>query len=79
MLFTSLCLHNIYAYNLAVVGASGRLGRELVYQSIKDYNYQVLGLTSKPYCIYELLGFLICTFLYFFLFILFKRYECKYN
>lgn len=52
MLFTSLCLHNIYAYNLAVVGASGRLGRELVYQATNDKNLSVIGYTTKPDKVY---------------------------
>jgi hypothetical protein len=42
------------SYNLAIVGASGGLGRELVYQSITNYNnVNVIGFTSKPYKLYE--------------------------
>ena len=40
-------------HNVAIVGSSGDLGRELVYQSIKNKNLNVLGLTSKPYIFYE--------------------------
>jgi len=40
-------------FKVAVVGASGNLGRELVYQSITDHNWNVLGLTSKPNIFYE--------------------------
>jgi len=36
------------AYNLCVVGASGGLGRELVYQGSLDRNKTVLALTSQP-------------------------------
>lgn len=37
------------SYNLCVVGASGGLGKELIYQAITERNLKVLGLTSKPY------------------------------
>ena len=42
-----------YAYDIAIVGASGRLGRELVYQSTKNMNKKVIGYTSNPHYIYE--------------------------
>ena len=48
-----ILLNIVESFNVCVVGANGGLGRELVYQSIKNYNYQVLGLTSTPYYIYE--------------------------
>lgn len=35
------------AFNICVVGPSSDLGKELVYQSIKNQNYTVLGLTSN--------------------------------
>jgi|TARA_B100000524_G_scaffold332508_1_gene219756 hypothetical protein len=52
-IITFILLNIVDCFNVCIVGANGGLGRELVYQSIKNYNYQVLGLTSKPYCIYE--------------------------
>jgi len=48
-----ILLNIVDSFNVCIVGANGGLGRELVYQSIKDYNYQVLGLTSRPYYICE--------------------------
>ncbi len=41
------------AFDLCVVGASSGLGRELIYQSIKDRNKKVLGLSGIPYPICE--------------------------
>ena len=32
---------------MCVIGASSRLGRELIYQGIKEQNLKILGLTSK--------------------------------
>ena len=43
-----LLIRNTFGFNLAIVGASGGLGRELVYQATNDRNLTVLGLTSKP-------------------------------
>ena len=40
-------------FDLCVVGASSGLGRELIYQSIKERNKNVLGLSNIPYPIYE--------------------------
>ena len=48
-----LLIRNTFGFNLAIVGASGGLGRELVYQATNDRNLTVLGLTSKPSLIYE--------------------------
>ena len=48
-----ILLNIVDSFNVCIVGANGGLGRELVYQSIKDYNYQVLGLTSRPQYIFE--------------------------
>ena len=48
-----LLIRNTFGFNLAIVGASGGLGRELVYQATNDMNLTVLGLTSKPSLIYE--------------------------
>jgi hypothetical protein len=45
--------YTCYAYDIAIVGASGRLGRELVYQSTKNMNKKVIGYTSNPHYIYE--------------------------
>ena len=52
-IITFILLNMVDCFNVCIVGANGGLGRELVYQSIKNYNYQVLGLTSNPYHIYE--------------------------
>lgn len=48
-----ILLNIVDSFNVCIVGANGGLGRELVYQSIKTYDCQVLGLTSKPYYFYE--------------------------
>ena len=48
-----LLIRNTFGFNLAIVGASGGLGRELVYQATNDMNLTVLGLTSKPSLIYQ--------------------------
>lgn len=40
-------------FDIAVVGASGNLGKELVYQSIVNYDKNVLGLTSKNNAFYK--------------------------
>ena len=40
-------LSMVNAFNICVVGPSSDLGKELVYQSIKNQNYTVLGLTSN--------------------------------
>ena len=41
-------LSNINAYfDVCVVGASSGLGKELVYQSLYNYNLKVLALTSN--------------------------------
>ena len=42
-----------FAYDVAVVGASGNLGRELVYQAVTDYDANVLALTSQPHKFYK--------------------------
>lgn len=41
----------VYAYDIGIVGANGRLGRELVYQATS--NHKVIGYTSKPNYILE--------------------------
>ena len=38
MLLYFFLLYTTYSYDIAIVGASGRLGRELVYQSTKNMN-----------------------------------------
>ena len=52
-----LFLYNLiyfnYGYNIAIVGSNGNLGREIVYQSLFDKGFTVLGLTSNPYSILE--------------------------
>ena len=53
MLLYFFLLCTAYSYDIAIVGASGRLGRELVYQSTKNMNKKVIGYTSKPHYIYE--------------------------
>ena len=40
-------LSMVNAFNICVVGPSSDLGKELVYQCIKNQNYTVLGLTSN--------------------------------
>ena len=40
-------------FNLCVVGASGGLGREIIYQAITERNLKVLGLSNKPLPIYK--------------------------
>lgn len=42
-----------FGYNLAVVGANGNLGRELVFQAINDRNLEVLGLSSQTNILYQ--------------------------
>ena len=51
LLFTFLL--NVNSYNICVVGSGGGLGRELVYQGLKDKNFEVLALTSKDIAVYE--------------------------
>ena len=36
-----ILLNIVDCFNVCIVGANGGLGRELVYQSIKTYDYQV--------------------------------------
>ena len=42
-----------FHFDIAVIGASGNLGREIVYQSISEYDKNVIGLTSKPTIFYK--------------------------
>ena len=51
LLFTFLL--NVNSYNICVVGSGGGLGRELVYQGLKDKKLEVLALTSKDIAVYE--------------------------
>lgn len=37
---------SVHAYDIGIVGANGRLGRELVYQATN--NHRVIGYTSIP-------------------------------
>ncbi len=52
MLF-NIILCTAFKFDIAIVGASGNLGKELVYQSIVDYDKTVLGLTSKNNMFYK--------------------------
>lgn len=52
MIFTTV-LCTAFKFDIAVVGASGNLGRELVYQSIVNYNANVLGLTTQKSVFYK--------------------------
>ena len=51
LLFTFLL--NVNSYNICVVGSGGGLGRELVYQGLKDKKFKVLALTSEDNVVYE--------------------------
>lgn len=42
-----LCLSQIQAFRLCVIGASSGLGREIIYQGINDFNYNVIGVTNS--------------------------------
>jgi len=42
---------SVHAYDIGIVGANGRLGRELVYQATN--NHRVIGYTSIPNYILE--------------------------
>lgn len=53
ILWLLLLIRNTCSFNIAIVGASGSLGRELVYQATNDRNLRVLGLTSNPSVIYQ--------------------------
>ena len=46
-------LLDVYSYNICVVGAGSGLGREIVYQGLKNKNFKVLALTGKNKAIYE--------------------------
>jgi hypothetical protein len=52
MIFTSI-LCTSFKFDIAIVGASGNLGRELVYQSIVNYDANVLGLTTQNNVFYK--------------------------
>ena len=52
MIFT-IALCTAFQFDIAIVGASGNLGRELVHQSIVDYDANVLGLTSQNNIFYK--------------------------
>ena len=52
MIFAVL-LCSAFKFDVAIVGASGNLGKELVYQSIVNYNANVLGLSSKTNVFYK--------------------------
>ena len=49
ILLLFLLLINVYSYEICIVGADSTLGRELVYQSLKDKKYHTLALTGKNY------------------------------
>ena len=52
LLFLTFIL-NVNSYNICVVGSGGGLGRELVYQGLKDKKFTVLALTSEDNIVYE--------------------------
>ena len=52
MLF-NIILFAAFKFDIAIVGASGNLGKELVYQSILNYDKTVLGLTTKNNVFYK--------------------------
>ena len=67
ILLLFLSFINVYSYKICIVGADSTLGRELVYQSLKEKKYNTLALTGKNYLtgknkiIYEKFGIhIIC-------------------
>lgn len=49
ILLLLLSFIDVYSYKICVVGADSTLGRELVYQSLKEKKYHTLVLTGKNY------------------------------
>lgn len=37
-----------YSLNVCVIGASSSLGREIIYQGLNDYNFNMIGVTKSP-------------------------------
>lgn len=37
-----------YSLKVCVIGASSSLGREIIFQGINDFNYNILGITNSP-------------------------------
>ena len=37
-----------YSLKVCVIGASSSLGREIIYQGVNDFNYNILGITNSP-------------------------------
>lgn len=46
-LFIAFVLH-IYGLKVCVVGGSSSLGREIIYQGLNDFNYNMIGVTESP-------------------------------
>ena len=38
----------VQSLRVCVVGASSSLGREIIYQGLNDYNYNMIGVTKTP-------------------------------
>lgn len=41
------CFYQINSLKLCVIGASSALGREIIYQGINDFNYNIIGVTNS--------------------------------
>ena len=41
-------LLEVTSLRVCVVGGSSALGREIIYQGLNDFNYQMLGVTDSP-------------------------------
>ena len=41
-------IYSCYSLNVCVIGASSSLGREIIYQGLNDYNFNMIGVTKSP-------------------------------
>ena len=41
-------IYSCYCLNVCVIGASSSLGREIIYQGLNDYNFNMIGVTKSP-------------------------------
>lgn len=41
-------IYSCFSLNVCIIGASSSLGREIIYQGLNDYNFNMIGVTKSP-------------------------------